>query len=191
MRAILLRPLPAILLVLAAVAAQAQGSGPQLVLHGDQETSVGVPVFVPVELIKNGHDVTAVVFSLEIDLDRLGFDPADSDEDGIPDDVIFPLGEPELVYVVFEADGDDGRLDVMLANLSGLPLLDGVLLEVELLPAASGWVASWIHFSLDPPPSFGGADGLDIPGTWVVLGAELFADGFESGGLGAWSSVSP
>ncbi len=135
-------------------------------LHGEQQTALGVPVFVPVDLIKNDHDVTAVAFSLDIDLEYLGFDPADD-------------------------DGDDGRLDVMLANLSGLPLLDGLLLEVELLPAADGWVASWIRFSLDPPPSFGGADGLDIPGTWVVLGAELFADGFESGGVGAWTSSSP
>ncbi len=137
---------------------------------------------------------TAEAFSLEIDLDDLGFDSTDDDGDGILDAVTFPLGEPELVYVAFaadSADGDDGQLDVMLANLSGLPLLDGLLLEVELLPAADGWVASWIRFSLDPPPSFGGADGLDIRGTWVVLGAELFADGFESGDLGAWASSSP
>ncbi len=182
------------LLALAAVAAEAQEPGPQLVLHGEQQTSLGVPVFVPVDLIKHGHDVTAVAFSLAIDLDRLGFNRADDDGDGIPDGVTFPLGQPELVYVAFAADGDDGedgKLDVMLANLSGLPLLDGLLLEVELLPAADGWVASWIRFSLDPPPSFGGADGLDIPGTWVVTGAEIFSDGFESGDLGAWTSTSP
>ncbi len=183
-----------LLLAWATAAAEGQESRPLLVLHGDQQTSQGVPVFVPVDLIKSGYDVTAVAFSLAIGLDDLRFDPADDDGDGIPDDVAFPLGQPELVYVAFEADGDDGddgRLDVMLANLSGLPLLDGLLLEVELLPAASGWVASWIRFSLDPAPSFGGADGQDIPGTWVVTGARLFTDGFESGGLGAWASASP
>ncbi len=80
------RPVLAMLLLptLAAVAAGAQEPGPQLVLHGEQQTSLGVPVFVPVDLIKNGHDVTAVAFSLAIDLDRLGFDPADDDGDGIP-----------------------------------------------------------------------------------------------------------
>ncbi|MCP4660954.1 MAG: hypothetical protein GY856_36600, partial [bacterium] len=161
------------------------GPGPTLEIDGTPRLEPGS--VVPVHLIKNGHDVTVVAFSLEIDLDHLEFDPADDGEDGMPD-VSFPLGEPELVYLAFEADGEIGKLDVMLANLSGLPLLDG-LLEVEL--AAEGWVASWIRFSLDPPPSFGGADGRDIAGTWVVTGAELFTDGFESGDLDAWSSSSP
>ncbi len=184
-----LRPVTAILLALAAVATEAQVPGPQLVLDGDQLTSAGIPVFVPVDLIENGFDVTAVVFSLEIDLERLDFDPTDSDGDGVPDDVTFPLGPADLVFVDFEADGEEGKLNVLLANLSGLPLPDGPLLEIELLPDIQVWVASWIGFSLDPPPSFGSATGQDIPGTWIVLGAELFADGFESGDFRAWLSL--
>ncbi len=55
-----LRPVLAILSLLAlpAPTAQAQEPGPQLVLHGVQQTSLGVPVFVPAgaELFADGFE---------------------------------------------------------------------------------------------------------------------------------------
>ncbi len=186
----ILRLFPIMMLLLAAPAARGQ-TGPELILDGEIRLTPPDPVSVPLDFIDNGHLITAIAFLLEIDLDHVGFDPADDDGDGVPDAVTFPQGAAELTFVEFGADGADGELAVLLANLSGLPFPDGLLMEIEMLPVTSGWVVSWTRFSQDPAPSFGDAGGMDIPGTALVAGAAIFADGFESGDLAAWSGSSP
>ncbi len=183
------RSIPAILLLLAATAAQAT-PGPEVVFDGELQIATGVPAYCPLGLVTGGHDVSAVVVSFDLDLDRVGFDSADGDGDGVPDGILFPLGAPEMVHVAFDAGDTDGELDILLANLSGLPFLDGLLLEIELLPAGDGLIAAWVGCSQNPPASFGDPGGQDIPGICVVTGAEVFADGFESGDLGTWTASS-
>jgi hypothetical protein len=178
----------AVFLALAASAGAvlAGDAGPVLAVDGELRTETGVAVTIPVGFAAGGHTITTVVFSLDLDLDRLGFDPADGDGDGVPDRVRFPQGAPPLTIVDFDAADEQGELDFLLANLSGFPLPEGVLVEIEAEAAGPGYVASWIRFSRNPPPSFGDDQGQSVPGTAVVLGVEIFADGFESGDLCGW-----
>ena len=148
-------------------------------------------MIVPLELLHNGFTVSAVAFSLDLDVGRLDLDPADADLDGVPDSITLFGDQPEVVVVNWDAGDADGELDVLLANLSGLPLPEGLIMEFELIPSGGGVVASWIRFSSDPPPSFSDDQGVDLEGTAVVLGALVFADGFESGDVSAWSSSLP
>ncbi len=160
-------------LLLLASAVSAQGPpGPGLVLDGTLSLSAGVAVNVPVDFTSHGHAITAVAFSLDIDVDQLGFDPADGDGDGRPDTVSFPFGEPSLTFVRFNAADIDGELDIVLGNLSGQPLTDGLRVVIELLPTGGGQVAEFVRYSQDPPPSFGNAQGQDVSGTAVVTVGE-------------------
>ncbi len=166
-------------------------TGPTLVLDAGQPTSPGTPVAVPLGFANQGHAISALVFSFDLDPAGLAFDPTDADGDGIPDSVTLPAGMPSIAVVVYDATDLDGELDVLLANLSGAPLAEGVILELELTAHHNGSAASWIGFSDDPPPSFGNAQGQNVEGTAVVLGPALvFADGFESGDTSAWRTFS-
>ena len=159
--------------------------GPELRLDGTLPMTPGVPLFVPIDFTANGFMISAIAFSLDLDLDRLEFDASDDDGDGVPDAVHVPI-DPGLTFVTFDADDADGELDNLLDNFSA-PLPEGLLIELEVVPLCGGWVASAIDFSLDPSASFGDLDGQDVPGTAMVTRvAEIFADGFESGDLGAW-----
>ncbi len=183
-----------LLIVLAGLAATAAADGPPgpaLVLDGRAETTPGVPLVLPLEFANNGHTITATAFSFDIATVQLEFDPTDADMDGIPDTVTFPAGEPETIVIAWDPDDPDGELDVLLANLSGIPLPEGVIMEFELLPSRSGVAASWILFSNHPPVSFSDDQGQDVDGTAIVLGSDLFADGFETGDTGAWSRSMP
>ncbi len=146
---------------------------------------------VPLGFANHGHAISALVFSFDLDPAGLAFDPTDADGDGIPDAVTLPEGMPSIVVIVYDASDPDGELDVLLANLSGAPLAEGVILEIELTAKRSGAAASWIDFSGDPRPSFGNAQGQNVEGTAVVLGPALvFADGFESGDTSAWRTLT-
>ena len=174
---------------LAAAGAQ---PGPALILDASLPTSPGSPVAVPLGFANHGHTITALVFSFDLDPAGLTFDPTDADMDGIPDAVTLPAGMPSIAVIDYDATDLDGELDVLLANISGAPLAEGVILELELTANQSGAVASWIAFSDDPPPSFGNDQGQDVEGTAVVLGNDVvFADSFESGDTSAWSGASP
>lgn len=185
MKALLCLVLSLSILAPAAVSA-GEFLGPELRLDGTLPLSLGVPLQVPIDFLANGFTISAIVFSLDLDLDRLDFDPTDANGDGVPDAVHFPFGTPGLVMVSFDAGDTDGELDFLLANLSGLPLPEGLLVEIELTPTRNGWLASHIAFATDPPVSFGDDQGNDVPGSTIVTGTTLFADGFESGDLSAW-----
>ena len=166
--------------------------GPQLILDGGIEATVGVPIFVPLTFTGGGHEITAIAFSLDLDLDALQLDSADDNGDGIPDAVSFPFGAAGFTIVSFDATDQDAELDILLAELSGLPFSDGLLLEIEVVPTGVGQVADWIRFSRNPAPSFGNAQGQDVPGSATVTGSGLiFADGFESGDLSRWQKSDP
>ncbi len=173
--------------LLAAGAAGAQ-PGPALVLDASLQTSPGLPVAVPLGFANHGHAITALAFSFDLDPAGFAFDPTDADLDGVPDAVTLPAGMPPVLVITYDPGDPDGELDVLMADLSGTPLAEGVILEVELTPSQSGIAADWIDFSDDPAPSFSNAQGEDVCGTTQVLGSGvLFADGFESGTTCAWS----
>ncbi len=175
---------------LAAGAAGAQ-SAPALILDGSLPTQPQVPVAVPLGFTGGGHAITAIAFSLDLDPAGLAFDATDADLNGVPDAVTLPAGMPEVLVVDYDPDDLDGELDVLLANLSGLPLPEGVIIEFELTSSQNGIGATWIGFSSNPPPSFSNDQGQDVEGTAIVLGHELiFADGFEGGDTASWASTT-
>ncbi len=147
----------------------------------------GEPVTLPVRLTYVDTTLTALVFSIDLDTRWLSFDPADADMDGVPDAVILPAGMPSIIYVDYDPDDAGSELDVMLANLSGAPLPQGVILAFELTSVRRGWIHRWIDFAEDPQASFGDAQGRRVDGTTLVLSRRIFADGFESGDTSAWS----
>lgn len=165
---------------------------PSMVLDASVQTSPGVAVTLPVEFDNSGNTISAVAFSLDFDPAGLAFDPTDADLDGIPDAVTLPAGMPPVVVVDHDPSDTDGELDVLLADLSGTPLPEGVIVEVELTPSQSDVAATWVRFSGDPPPSFSNDQGDDVAGIALVLGSGvIFTDGFESGDTCAWASSQP
>ncbi len=99
---------------------------------------------------------------------------------------------PPVVVVDYDSGDTDGELDILLADLSGSPLPEGVIVEVEVTPSQSDVAATWIRFSSDPPPSFSNDQGDDVVGIFQVLGTgSIFIDGFESGDTCAWASSQP
>ena len=179
--------------VLGALLATGAGAEPQatLVLDLSRPAVKGQPYDLPVGFTFTDTTVTALAFSIDIDTRRLDFDPADDDMDGVPDSVTLPAGMPSITYIGYDPDDAGGEIDVMLANLSGAPLPQGVLLLIELEARREGSASRWIDFADDPPPSFGNAQGSNVDGTTLVLGLDIFADGFESGNTSAWSIVRP
>ncbi len=166
-------------------------SPPALILDASMPTQPSVPVAAPMGFANGGHTITAIAFSLDLDPSGLAFDPTDSDMDGLPDSVSLPEGEPPVFVFDYDPADTDGEIDVLMADLSGTPLPEGVIIEFELTPSQNGVVAAWIDFSGDPAPSFSNDMGEDVEGTASVLGGELiFADGFESGDTSAWSATT-
>ncbi len=164
---------------------------PLLILDVSQHATEGSQVIVPVAFTFIDITITALVFSLDVDGDRLRFDPTDDDMDGIPDAVTLPAGLPSVTLIGHDPDDPDGEIDFMLVNLSGAALPRGIILEITLDAVDSGSVASWVRFSDDPTPSFGDAQGDNVDGRIGVIGSEIFADSFESGDTSAWSRSEP
>lgn len=177
----------------ALLATGSAGAQPQAVLALDvSEPAVrGARVTVPLAFAYEDATINALVFSIDLDTGRLTLDPADDNMDGVPDAVKLPAGMPSITYIGYDPDDTGGEIDVMLANLSGAPLPQGVILIFQLTPVRMGFISSWIGFSDDPPASFGEAQGQTVAGTTLVIGSEIFADGFESGDTSAWQNAGP
>jgi len=160
----------------------------RLILDAAVQATQSVPLSVQVAFDNGGQSITALVFSLDLDPARLTFDPADADLDGLPDAITLPAGRPSITVIDYDPADSDGEIDILLADLSGVPLPQGVILSFEMTPSQNGIVASWLDFSDDPPVSFGNDLGQDVAGIPEVIGAEIFANGFESGDTSAWFS---
>ncbi len=171
------------------LAAGSAAAEPQalLVLDASRQAEKGQPYYLPVAFVYDDTTINALVFSIDVDTRRLRFNPADDDMDGVPDAVILPQGMPSITYVGYDPDDTAGEIDVMLANLSGAPLPQGVIMIFKLRPRRRGSIFTWIDFSDDPEASFGNAQGQHVDGITMVLGGEIFADGFESGDTRRWS----
>ncbi len=171
-------------------ASPAAGEPPAvLALDVSARPVAGTPVKVPALFATFESTVTALVFSIDLDASRLLFDPTDSDGDGVPDAVELPEGRPSITFITYDPEDDDGEIDIMLANLSGAPLPEGVILEFTFEAVHGGRLSRWLRYSEDPSPSFGNAQGQNVGGIAIYLDRELFADGFESGDTSAWTRL--
>lgn len=148
-------------------------------------------VWTSAVLIRQGHPVGSLAFSLLLDGTVYDLSSIDQNDDGIPDQVVFPQGEAGLSLINYHPMGPTrGRLDILLADLSQQPLPDGTLVELGLPAPALPPIGS-LHIAPTPKPSFGSTIGFEIPGTFRIEGEGIFSDGFESGDVLAWSQVAP
>lgn len=164
---------------------------------------LSVPRFVPVSagvataelsFAGDGLAVTSVVASLDVDPARLVFDPTDTDMDGVPDSVRIVGASPATVSVVWDPADTDGELDLLLGDTVASPtaFVDGVLVEIDFEPVGGGpSVDGGVVFATDPGASFGDLEGRALAGDAEVSEPILFADGFESGDVSAWSGSVP
>lgn len=162
---------------------------PSLQLPYDLEAKEGT-VPVPITLATQGHAVSAMVFSLRLDDQRVRFDDHDQDGDGVPDSVTFSGGAN--VVSVFSDTANDRIVHVLVTDLSASPHLlqhgDQLHLDLDVLPGVTD-VRGAVAFHQAIPVSFGTPLGASIPGLGEVVGSTIFRDGFESGGAGGWSST--
>ena len=140
-----------------------------------------------------GWQANSLVVSLDLDTDRFVFDPSDGDGDGLPDAVRLPGFVPSRVEVFWDADDSDGELDLVLTHPDvdptiAFPEVLEIDIETEVPGGAGGYVLQPFRFSDDPPPSLGDVLGRSLSLETSIPETGLFADGFESGDLSAWSS---
>jgi len=124
-------------------------------------------VTVPLLLQTNASAVGSLLFSLDYDETQLSFDPADNNQDGIPDAISFNLPAQYMRAVMFNPEDADGELDFMIANFAASPvaLADGTLLFVTLdVGQPSATTEAAINFSQAPAASFGDTQGRDLSG---------------------------
>ena len=137
-----------------------------------------------------GQPISSLAFGLTIDTDQLLFDPTDLDMDGLPDSVRF-TGISASVRSV-ELVGS--TLRVLLSDVDASPetLVDGPLLEIDFTVAPGvGLLSSALSFDESIPASFGDSTGRSVEGDADEIFFVLFADGFESGSVSAWSLSVP
>jgi hypothetical protein len=121
-------------------------------------------ITVPVTLTTLGHDINSLIFSLDYDEAVLQFNPADDNEDGIPDAVAFqPSPFAFQMSAAHDANDRDGELDILIADAFApyATLTDGVIVEVTFEVIGAGSQA--VVFSAEPPPSAGNTRGADVP----------------------------
>jgi hypothetical protein len=136
---------------------------PLINLSGPSALLQGVAYKVPVQYTGNGSSVNSLIFSVRYDPDTMYFDPADADEDGIPDalNLSLPAG-----FQAFVSLATPSQIGVVVVNLSDpdAVLADGSLGEVTfLVPRDAQPGKTEISFGEDPAVSFGGG-GLSVPG---------------------------
>lgn len=159
----LIAPLTAMLgMLLLLSSASAQG-GPALDIENQVAASPNSQVTVPINFVANGSSINAMAFSVDFDESLLTFDPTDNNGDGIPDAISFNLPAGFSPSVSFDASDTDGEIDIAIFSLNPTPLTDGTIASITFTTGNVGNAA--VNFSLDPPVSFGGTDGSDVPGT--------------------------
>ncbi len=141
-----------------------QTGEPELDIPGRFEASPDGTVVVPVHFTSNGHDIASIAFSIDYDEKLL---TADSNGDGIPDNVNFSVPAGLNASVSFNADDKDGELDILIADTFPpfATLDDGAVVTVELtVKDTSNAAEAAVNFSNDPVASFGNTSGESVAG---------------------------
>lgn len=127
-------------------------------------------VDVPITFASNGHAITSLIFSLDIDSACLNFDENDGDGNGIPDGVTLSVPAGFSASAQFDSADVDGELDFFISDVT-LPfasLADGVIatlhLQATCQPASGTSQVAAINFATDPPVSFGDDAGQSVAG---------------------------
>lgn len=181
--------------------APASSTPPELRIGTAFGSEAGQEITIPLSFKGHGHAITAGAFSLDFDETCLSFDPTDSDANGMPDSISFTLPTGINPSVSFNASATTGQLGISFLDptlpFSTLP--DGVVATLTVTtqcdPDGSTAIDAAIRVGAEPPLSFGDTDGQSVPGTHldggVSISGPIFTDGFESGGVSAWSSQVP
>ena len=149
---------------------------PTLTLPANAVGGQGGSVTLPILFNSGGLELASLLFSINIDESKLGFDPTDTDNNCAPDGVRFSAALPASMVKCASYDGTDtvGEIDFTIADFSRNPraLSGGILVTLTLTVKPTAVVGSTapVAFGLR---SFGGRNG-DVEGT-VVNGAVLIA----------------
>ncbi|MEM7537850.1 MAG: cohesin domain-containing protein, partial [Chloroflexota bacterium] len=117
-------------------------------------------VTVPIEFASNDKTVAGTLFSIDYDETCLAFNGADSNNDLIPDGIIYTLPAAFTMPTSFDASDTDGEIDIIIADFSPPSSLipDGVIafmafnIVCELTDNTSRTAP--IRISTSPNPSF-------------------------------------
>lgn len=151
--------------------------GPELSI-GRAQSYFGRPVQLPVNFRSNGLAIAAMAFSIDFDEQCLRFDPADADNNGIPDAIT--LTTPPGFEVVAHADLSDvnSEIDLFIGDLTPplTALPDGALLTLDFKalcqPQATPLTVR-VGFGAQPPASFSDLNGVSRPGQLLAGAVEI------------------
>ena len=139
----------------------------------------GSSVSVPVTFSSGSNSIASLVFSIDFNEAYLSFDPADNDNDGIPDAITLNAPAAFSAQVNYDAADSDGELDFVIADFA-LPfstLQDGVVATITFTAQHPLWtVDARVGFSQHPPISFGSVAGQSVPGSGVEGSVRIEVD---------------
>ena len=130
--------------------------------------AAGATVEVPISLRGNGEAIAGAAFRVSFDAQQAAIDPADANQDGIPDAIRFNAPADLMRSVQVSADG--ASVSIAMADLS-LPLFElpeGVLVTVAVQVKANGAGAP-VQVSLTNA-SLGNTEGRNVPVEVEVAG---------------------
>lgn len=138
-----------------------------LTLPAHLKTAPDGLVRIPVSIVAGSGDLAGLVFSITYDAAWLSFDPADADDDGLPDAIDIRLPGDYTVEAgeaPTQGRDDSGRLMIRLSDLSSQSLLefDGPALEVSFMAANPG-VARQVSMGFAPESAAFDSRGASYP----------------------------
>ncbi len=158
-----------------------RGETPLLTLDTPAVTAEGI-VRITVRLDHHGAAVSGAAFSLDL---------------GPQLELVEGSFEPKVpatsTHFVVDMDDAEGELDILVASTGSDPQAwdDGPVVELEL--RLTGPEPTWIRLSERPAASLADPTGVSLPVDadrvpFAVRSGQLFADSFETGTLGRWTS---
>lgn len=146
--------------------------GPVLRIAGGLAVQEEGMVTVPLSYQANGHEVVALVFSIDFDERCLALDLTDADGDGMPDTSSLHVPPNMSASIMVDVTDTDGEIDVLIADifppftiLPDTAQLGEFTFQAICKPTPGGQLAATVAFSNEPPPSFSDTKAKLIQGT--------------------------
>lgn len=144
-------------------------------------------VDVPIGFANNGHNISSVAFTIDLNNPCFDFDPTDSNSDGVPDAVTFNLPAGYAYSAAYDAADLALQLSAYDPTnpLLALPNFDGTgdtgLVTVEFRaicqPPVGGSQFVNVFFDNSPIATFGNTSGESVPGTTKTGAIEILYNG--------------